>query len=67
MKWVKIGRVHVNTDQVQLFHWVGGQLWLYFAGKDSPTAYEDPDRDLYLRLCRTLGVQPREGETRGEG
>lgn len=60
MTWVKIDKVHINTDQVQVFHWLSGQLWVHFAGKDSPIAYRDPDQDLYVRLCQAVGVAPTE-------
>lgn len=65
MKWVQVNRAHFNTALICSFYWSGGKLFVYFVGEDEPDYYDDPKRENYLRLCRTLGVRPLEDDACG--
>ena len=58
MKWVRVDDAHFNTNLICSFFWVRGKLWIWFLGDDDPTAYQDPKRENYIRLCHALGVAP---------
>ncbi len=65
MKWVTVGNTHINTNQLVLFFWLDGGLVLYHAnGKN--VKLKDPDRELYLDLCRKQGVRPAEEDQADE-
>jgi hypothetical protein len=65
VKWVLLGARHINTDQLQAFIWSAGSLYLTFNG-ETVLRLRDPDRELYLKLCRLLGVRPVEDDPDGE-
>ena len=58
MKWVTIKKTAVNMDNVDAFKWEEGQLYVFFNSEDSPTEWEDPNADLYRKLCREMEVLP---------
>lgn len=58
MKWVRVNGQHINTDQLQLFHWERGYLILWFSGEEESVNWRDPDKRLYLEICNALGVAP---------
>ncbi len=58
MKWIVVKGTHINTHQLETFFWRGGMLWLCFAGDPTPTTWNDPDRELYIKMCHALGVRP---------
>ena len=60
MKWVLLDGRHINTNQIRLFRWVQGWLYIFYAGDATVERLADPDRKLYLQLCHALGVQPTE-------
>lgn len=66
MKWVIVDRLHLNTDRIEGFHWIEGQLCIRFAGSDALIFRKDPERKKYLKLCAQLGVRPVEAETDGQ-
>lgn len=61
MKWVAIGDIHVNADNLDAFRWHKGVLYLDFQGCENGTKLYDPARVLYIKLCAQLGVRPFEG------
>lgn len=61
MKWVLIKGSHINADNLDAFTWVKGELILQYNGDPTPYRYNDPDRQLYRKLCRLLCVLPYEG------
>jgi len=61
MKWVELDKTHINTDHVQGFYWRRGVLVLTFVGR-APERWDDPKRELYLKMCRSQGVRPCEEE-----
>ena len=65
MKWVVIGRHHINTETLKSFHWIEGWLYVRFGAKDA-VGFKDPDKKKYLKLCAQLGVKPVEDETDGQ-
>ena len=66
MKWVEIDHTHINTHHIQTFYWIKGKLLLSFVGRESMEQWEDPNKELYLKLCRSQGVQPYEEAADGE-
>lgn len=60
MKWTTIYKSHVNTNNVDCFRWEDGLLLVWFIGSECPNKWDDPDRQLYLKLCRQQGIQPVE-------
>ena len=60
MKWVTVKIMHINTNNLDAFYWYTGKLYLVFNSDPKPVILEDPDRELYLKLCRQQGVQPVE-------
>ena len=60
MKWICIKGTHVNTTRVDSFYWKEGHLCVWFAGQQVVTTWEDPDRELYIKMCHALGVRPYE-------
>jgi len=58
MKWAEIEGTHVNTNTVTAFYWVRGRLYVFFIGDDEPTGWDDPDGEVYLKLCRQQGIRP---------
>lgn len=66
MKWVLVARTHINTDLVQAFFWTEGQLTIWVVADDVSMKFRDPDRALYLKLCRALGVRPVEEAADGK-
>lgn len=61
MKWIRINGRHINTDQLQMFRWEKGYLILWFTDDPEGVNWWDPEQELYLQLCHTLGVMPWEG------
>jgi hypothetical protein len=66
MKWVDIKGTHINTNLILSFYWGDGQLIVSFAGDTIPTGWDDPDRELYVKLCHQMGVRPCEEVEHGE-
>lgn len=60
MKWVLIGKRHINTDLVQMFWWADGGLNLFIADNDCRHHIEDPEKKNYIKLCQAVGVRPDE-------
>ena len=60
MRWVCIDNTHINTYNIDTFYWLGGQLRVFFSGKDKAVVWKDPDREIYLQLCHQLGIRPGE-------
>ena len=58
MKWVTVKKIHINTNNVDGFKWEGGKLYVFFNSDTDPAEWDDPDRDLYLKLCRQQGIRP---------
>ena len=58
MKWATVKWTHINTNNVTAFKWKDGLLYVFFIAEEEPTHWHDPDRELYLKLCRQQGVQP---------
>lgn len=67
MKWILIKGLHINTDHVQTFQWIGGRLMVGLAEKDVLKIFDDPDKKLYIRMCHLLGVRPAEEDPSGKG
>lgn len=65
MKWILIKDLHINTDHVQTFHWARGRLVIGFTGEGRPWTWEDPDKQLYIKMCHLLGVRPVEEDPNG--
>lgn len=61
MKWVNLDGIHVNMDQVMLFRWHDGGLRVSFQGYPRSYTFCDPDKRLYLKMCRSQGLRPAEG------
>lgn len=66
MKWVLIEQRHINMNNVDLFSWDDGILCIYYSGDPNPTEVMDPDRKLYLKMCRSQGVTPYEEDDNGQ-
>ena len=62
MKWATLNRTHVNMNTVETFYWCDGRIVIAFVGEDQPAVWEDPDRELYLKLCRQQGILPAKGD-----
>lgn len=62
MKWTLVEDMHINTNNIDAFKWKNGMLYIWFNAEcDSESCdFDDPDRQLYLKLCRQLGVRPAE-------
>lgn len=60
MKWVKIEGTHINTNQIATFYWKDGRLEAWFVGDAVAAKWDDPDRELYVKLCQQIGVEPEE-------
>lgn len=67
MKWILINELHINTDQVQTFYWMGGLLVIRFAEGGRQKFLTDPDKKLYIKMCHLLGVRPAEEDPSGKG
>lgn len=59
MKWAMIIDVHLNMDLVVSYYWEHSWLKVVPVGGEVLTYY-DPDRKLYLKMCRSQGVLPYE-------
>jgi hypothetical protein len=66
MKWVLIASRHVNTDNIDGFYWKKGVLNIYFSDNDAVTCFNDPDRELYVKMCHQMGVRPCEEVEHGQ-
>lgn len=62
MKWAEIQGTHINTNQIQVFYWDEGELRIHLQGDMQPIIWDDPDRELYKRLCRQQGTRVWEEE-----
>ena len=60
MKWVLIGSDHINMDNVRVFYWDNGVLYVDFVGKEYPSGVRDPHKEKYIKLCHLLGLRPVE-------
>lgn len=60
MKWVEVKGTHINTNRMQTFYWKDGKLVLWLTGDWFPLEWDDPDRELYRKLCRQQGLRPAE-------
>lgn len=60
MKWVNLAGVHVNMDQVMCFSWRDKGLMVNFYGYSGSYTIRDPDKQLYLKMCRSQGIRPAE-------
>lgn len=58
MKWVTVNKTHINTNNIDCFRWGMGVLHIWFIGEKQPSEWDDPDRKLYLQLCRQQGIRP---------
>ena len=58
MKWVNIMTTAVNTDNMDAFKWENGTLYVFFNSQEKPDEWEDPDAQLYYKLCRAVYVVP---------
>lgn len=61
MKWVLIKEFHINTAMIQAFYWNDFELVIALEGRPELVC-PDPDRELYLKLCRQQGIRPYEEE-----
>lgn len=59
MKWVLIDGTPINTDNVRIFYWDDGVLYIYY-NTGSYNDWSDPDKAKYIRLCYLLGLRPTE-------
>lgn len=66
MRWICIKGTHVNTHRIDTFFWSDGKLWVNFAGESDTTIWDDPDRELYVKMCHLMGLRPEEDEEDGE-
>jgi hypothetical protein len=39
---------------------------VYFAGTPDAATWDDPDRELYVKMCHLMGLRPEEDDTDGE-
>ncbi len=62
MKWVTLRSAHINTNNVGMFYWDDGYLFIDFVGDEGEWKMEDPDQELYIQLCRQQGIRPYEEE-----
>lgn len=60
MKWVEIDGAHINMGEVMLFSWRDGALHVNFYGYRGSYTIRDPDKQLYLKMCRSQGILPAE-------
>ena len=60
MKWAIVRRDHINMNNVTIFKWVEEELYVWFVGEEKPAKWKDPDRKLYIKLCRQQGIRPYE-------
>lgn len=67
MKWAEVYGTHINTNLLETFTWYAGELRLTFTAEPKPVCLEDPDRKLYAKLCRQLGVVQAEAVVHGQG
>ena len=58
MKWILIENRHINMNNVDMFSWDDGILFVWYNGDPMPGEYLDPDRQLYLKMCQSQGVRP---------
>ena len=65
MRWICIKGTHINAHRVESFYWGAGTLRIWFAGNRTPLVWEDPDRELYVKMCHVLGVRPDEEDDAG--
>lgn len=57
MFWLKIFRTHVNPQTLTAIKWDEGELSVWFIGEEKPAKWDDPDKRLYLKLCRAMDFQ----------
>ena len=57
MFWLKIKRTHVNPQTISAIKWDEGELLVWFIGEEKPAKWQDNDQELYLKLCREIGIQ----------
>ena len=62
MKWVLLGKRHINTNNICSFFWDIGFIYIEFVNKDGKSIFPDPDKKLYLQLCKQQGIRPYEEE-----
>jgi len=60
MLFVRVGRYHVNMDNVIMFEWLEGRLSIDCI--EVNICLDDPDRSHYKKLCESIGVRPVEEE-----
>jgi hypothetical protein len=60
MKWVEINGRHINTNNVDSFDWLDGVLEIRYDGSIATWCTVDPDKKMYKKLCRCLGILPYE-------
>lgn len=53
-RWITIGNVHINTEQIASFQWANGRLWVQYAGIESDIWFKDEDKSLYRKLCNVV-------------
>ena len=66
MKWVLIGKRHINMNNVDAFMWERGTLFVCYTADPEIAEFDDPDRKLYLKICLSQGVRPYEGDDNGQ-
>ena len=62
MKWVLLGKRHINTNNVSYFKWDHGTLFVYFNVSEGSIVLPDPDKKLYRKMCKQQGIRPYEEE-----
>ena len=59
MKWVRIGKCHINMAEVKFFYWKDGEISIHIRIEER-LQFEDPDKKHYHKLCHVMGVRPYE-------
>lgn len=62
MKWVTVKETHINASTINCIRWQDGRLYIWFVGDAESTHWEDPSREVYLKLCHDLQIIALRGE-----
>jgi hypothetical protein len=58
MKWVLIENRHININNVDMFSWDDGILFVWYNSDPTPSEILDPDHEYYTKMCRSQGIRP---------
>ena len=60
--WAPVKGGHLNLDHVIWFEWADGELIVCDDNLDHASHFDDPEGEIYKKVCTIAGVEPTMNE-----